>query len=108
MASTSLHIPGSTVLVVDYGGQYTHLIARRIRELGVLALIEPYTRLNEIDLSKYSAIILSGSHRSVLSGDKLVEESAKRVLYETSVPVLGICFGHQLVARILGGTVKSG
>ena len=108
MASTSLHIPGSTVLVVDYGGQYTHLIARRIRELGVLALIEPYTRLNEIDLSKYSAIILSGSHRSVLSGDILVEESAKRVLYETSVPVLGICFGHQLVARILGGMVKSG
>jgi len=108
MTGPELHIPGGTVLVIDYGGQYTHLIARRLRELGVLALIEPYTRIKRVDLSKYSAIVLSGSHRSVLGRDEIAENSAVRVLYETRVPVLGICFGHQLVARVLGGVVKSG
>ena len=107
MKSSGLFIPGGTVLVIDYGGQYTHLIARRLRELGVLALIEPYTRIREVELSEYSAIVLSGSYRSVFNCDELVEESARRALYETRAPVLGICFGHQLIARILGGVVRS-
>jgi GMP synthase (glutamine-hydrolysing) len=108
MTVDNLYIKGGSVLVIDYGGQYTHLIARRLRELGVLALIEPYNRIDNVDFSKYSAIVLSGSHRSIFSADSLVEYSARRVLYETKIPVLGICFGHQLIAKILGGVVKSG
>ncbi len=107
MISNNLYIPGGSVLIVDYGGQYTHLIARRFRELGVLALIEPYNRIDSVDFSKYSAVVLSGSHRSIFGADSLVEYSARKVLYETRTPVLGICFGHQIIAKILGGVVES-
>lgn len=108
MKHNTIYIKGGTALIVDYGGQYTHLIARRLRELGVLSFIEPYTNIFNTDLSKYSAIILSGSHRSSLQGDPLVEEVARKILFDTNTPVLGICFGHQLIAKILGGRVKSG
>jgi GMP synthase (glutamine-hydrolysing) len=86
MKSSGLFIPGGTVLVIDYGGQYTHLIARRLRELGVLALIEPYTRIREVELSEYSAIVLSGSYRSVFNCDELVEESARIALSRLEPP----------------------
>ncbi|MEM4527905.1 MAG: glutamine-hydrolyzing GMP synthase [Desulfurococcaceae archaeon] len=102
-----LYIPGSTVLVVDYGGQYTHLIARRLRELGVYAEIIPYYRIGELDLHAYSAIVLSGSHRHVRETDPHIYGSVRKVVFETDKPVLGICFGHQLIASMLGGNVRS-
>lgn len=108
MVEENLLIPGGTILVVDYGGQYAHLIARRLRELGVLAVITPYTRVGDVDLSKYSAIVLSGSHRSVLETDPDVLESARRILRNSGTPVLGVCFGHQLIAKTLGGVVEKG
>lgn len=108
MAENPLLIPGSTILVVDYGGQYAHLIARRLRELGVLAVITPYTRMDGEDLSKYSAVVLSGSHRSVLEADPAVMESARKILGDAETPVLGVCFGHQLIAEVLGGVVEKG
>ncbi|QOR94677.1 glutamine-hydrolyzing GMP synthase [Thermosphaera chiliense] len=108
MLEAPIHIPGSAVLVVDYGGQYAHLIARRLRELGVPAVVTPYTRVGGVDLSKYSAVVLSGSQRSVLEADPAVLDSARRVLGDAETPVLGVCFGHQLIARILGGVVEKG
>jgi GMP synthase (glutamine-hydrolysing) len=91
------------VLVLDFGSQYTQLIARRIRELGVYSEIHPYNisidhirRLNPI------GIILSGGPSSVY--DKGAPRSTKEI-YDLGVPVLGICYGLQLIADQLGGKV---
>lgn len=105
---TNLHIPLGTVLIIDFGGQYTHLIARRIRELKVYAVIKPYDKLNTLDLSKYHAVIFSGSHKSILHLDQGIYESIQKLLQEGNTPILGICFGHQILAVILGGKVRSG
>jgi len=89
------------VLIVDFGGQYAHLIARRLRELGV------YTELaypeDALDAGNdYVGIVLSGGPSSVWesSHDRVVEELLSR-----GVPLLGICYGHQLLAKVLGGAV---
>ena len=94
------------VAVLDFGGQYSHLIARRVREVGVysevLAPDVDVERLNEMDGLK--GIILSGGASSVY------EESSPRSdpdLLELDIPVLGICYGHQLIAHQVGGDVHS-
>lgn len=93
-----------TVLILDFGGQYTQLIARRVRELGVYSEIIPFNASAEVIRSKNPrAIILSGGPSSVY------EEGAPhpdRAIIEMGVPVLGICYGVQLMAHFLGGEVK--
>ncbi len=92
------------VLVVDLGAQYAQLIARRVRQAGVFSLIAPHT----IDARRAArmrplGIILSGGPMSVY------EEGAPRIdpgLLELGAPVLGICYGHQLLAQMLGGRVE--
>ncbi len=93
-----------TVLVLDFGSQYTQLIARRLRELGVLSRIErgdlPATRIRDI---APVAVVLSGGPASIY------EEGALRpdpVVFELGVPVLGICYGMQAMAEMLGGRVR--
>jgi GMP synthase (glutamine-hydrolysing) len=92
------------VLVLDFGSQYTQLIARRVRELGVYSEIKPYfTPTDEIRRSAPKAIILSGGPASVF------DEGAPtigRELFELGIPVLGICYGMQLMAHLLGGRVE--
>jgi GMP synthase (glutamine-hydrolysing) len=94
-----------TVLILDYGSQYTQLIARRIRESHVYCEIVPCTiafeRLVEI---QPSAIVLSGGPQSVYAPD--APQSDPRV-FELGIPVLGICYGQQLMARQLGGRVEA-
>lgn len=97
----------SEVLIVDFGGQYCHLIARRVRDLGIKASIVPstqaYSWVKEHMLVK--GIILSGGARSVY------EKNAPTVdvrLFSFRIPILGICYGHQLMAHLLGGVVLSG
>ncbi len=94
------------VLILDFGGQYTQLIARRVRECHVYCEIVPYdTPLTEIMAQRPKGIILSGGPASVY------EEGAPRVdpgVYDCGVPVLGICYGTQLMAFQLGGVVKPG
>jgi GMP synthase (glutamine-hydrolysing) len=97
------------VAVVDFGGQYTHLIARRCRELGVYSEIVPFTKpLKEALSGDYETlgIILSGSPRAVN------EPNAPRIpaedLLNVSVPVLGICYGHQLIALAFNGELEHG
>ena len=91
------------VLVVDFGAQYAQLIARRVREAHVYSEIVPHTWSVEQMLGrKPSAVILSGGPASVYADGAPGVDAA---LFEAGVPVLGICYGFQVMAQALGGTV---
>src|SRR5512132_3188131 len=101
-----MDIHSEKILILDFGSQYTQLIARRIRELGVYCEIHPCTLpLAEVRAKAPRAIILSGGPSSVLEVGAPDVEAA---LFELGVPVLGICYGLQLMARVLGGRVEKG
>ncbi|TCK20408.1 glutamine-hydrolyzing GMP synthase [Pseudonocardia endophytica] len=92
-----------TVLVVDYGAQYAQLIARRVREADVYSEIVPAsTPVAEIVAREPVAVILSGGPASVYAEDAPALDPA---LFDTGIPVLGLCYGFQAMARALGGDV---
>lgn len=94
------------ILVLDFGGQYNQLIARRVRENHVYSEIRPYTApLEEIRAAGYKGIILTGGPKSVYGEQAALYEKA---LFELGVPVLGICYGAQLMAHMLDGLVEAG
>lgn len=95
------------ILVVDFGSQYTHLIAQKIRRLGVYSeVISPLDEaIKEIDRD-VKAIILSGGPSSVYYDESPKIDLGKIVEYQ--IPILGICYGHQLIAYLLGGRVVEG
>src|SRR2546421_27038 len=96
--------PFDTVLVVDFGAQYAQLIARRVREAHVYSEIVPRTMpLEEMLARRPKGIILSGGPASVHVDDA---PSIDAALYDAGVPVLGICYGAQLVAQQRGGEVR--
>ena len=93
------------ILVIDFGGQYNQLIARRVRECGVYCEIIPYTyTLEQIKAKNPKGIIFTGGPNSVYA-----EETPKvdAGVFELGIPVLGICYGHQFMAHTLGGHVES-
>lgn len=92
------------IVVLDSGGQYCHLIARKVRELGVYADIKPIDT-DPAELAGYCAIILSGGPSSVFADDAPGPQDG---LFAIERPMLGICYGHQLLARGFGGTVTPG
>ena len=94
------------ILVLDFGGQYNQLIARRVREQHVYAEIKPYHNISveEIREAGYRGIIFTGGPNSVY--DESSPHYDPRVL-ELGIPVLGICYGHQLMAYMAGGTIAS-
>jgi len=93
-----------TVLVVDFGAQYAQLIARRVRECHVYSEIVPSTMpVSEMLAKRPKAIILSGGPASVYAAGA---PAAPDGLFEAGVPVFGICYGHQVLVRELGGTVE--
>lgn len=95
----------SKVLIVDYGSQYTQLIARRVREAGVYSEILPCTASDEqLRAASPSAVILSGGPDDV---GEPGAPSLSPVLLEFGVPVLGICYGMQLLAHTLGGSLAN-
>ena len=94
-----------TVLIMDFGGQYTQLIARRVRDLKVFTEIKPYTiSAKEILAAGYKGIIFTGGPNSVYLDDA---PRCDKELFNLGIPVLGICYGAQLMASQLGGNVKS-
>ncbi|MCX4920225.1 glutamine-hydrolyzing GMP synthase [Streptomyces sp. NBC_00687] len=94
------------IAVVDFGSQYGHLIARRVRELGVVAeFLPPTASLAEIGMREIRGIILSGGPDAVYEpGAPVLSEE----LYRAGIPVLGICYGAQVMTRQLGGEVVAG
>lgn len=94
----------SQIAILDFGSQYTHLITRRIRQLGVLANIYP-SNASVKELKGSRGIILSGGPASV--HDKTAIGYDKKI-FDLNVPVLGLCYGHQLITQHFGGKVKPG
>ena len=95
----------SKILIIDFGSQFTQLIARRVRELGVFSEIVSHKKINIIQIAKenITGIILSGGPLNVYENDKFKFD--KKIL-KLGVPILGICFGHQILSKLLGGKVK--
>ncbi|WP_027217258.1 glutamine-hydrolyzing GMP synthase [Butyrivibrio fibrisolvens] len=93
------------IIVLDFGGQYKQLIARRVRECNVYCEIHPYTMpLDEIKSKNPKGIILTGGPASVYKEDS---PTYSRELFEAGIPILGICYGSQLMAYRMGGVVKT-
>jgi len=94
-----------TIAVLDFGGQYAHLIANRVRRLGVFTEIFPPTvSLNALQGMK--GIIFSGGPSSVYAKD--APPFNAEIIHQTQIPILGICYGHQLISQELGGKVSPG
>src|SRR5690606_22601719 len=93
-----------TILILDFGSQVTQLIARRIREAGVYSEIAPFNKAAEaIARLKPKALVFSGGPASVLDADSPLPPPA---VYESGLPILGICYGEQAIAHQLGGKVE--
>ena len=91
------------VLIIDFGSQYTQLIARRVRELSIYCEIHPYNKIG-FDINSFKAVILSGSPFSVRSKDAL-HFNLKNI--KGKLPILGVCYGAQYLAHFNGGRVIS-
>ncbi|MBV9103649.1 MAG: glutamine-hydrolyzing GMP synthase, partial [Candidatus Eremiobacteraeota bacterium] len=104
MSSTAMGEPETstaTVLILDFGAQYSQLIARRVRESNVYSEIVPHdTPWEELEARKPAAVILTGGPESTLAADA---PGVDPRLYTSGIPLLGICYGLQLIARDLGG-----
>jgi GMP synthase (glutamine-hydrolysing) len=95
---------GEKILILDFGSQYTQVIARRVRECRVYSEILPFrTKASEVAKLKPSGIILSGGPASVYAAKA---PQVDKKIYELGIPVLGICYGMQLIAHGLGGKVE--
>ncbi|MBR6342700.1 MAG: gamma-glutamyl-gamma-aminobutyrate hydrolase family protein, partial [Selenomonadaceae bacterium] len=92
------------ILVLDFGGQYNQLIARRVRENHVYCEVHPHTlALEKIRDMAPKGIILTGGPNSVYGEEAVL---CSEELFHMGIPVLGICYGSQLMAHLLGGEVK--
>jgi len=102
--STDIH---DRLLIIDFGSQVTQLIARRLRELHVYCEIHPYQNVDEAFLKSFApkAVILSGGPASVFDENA---PRAPQALFHMGVPVLGICYGQQVMMHQLGGKVERG
>lgn len=92
------------IVVLDFGSQYSHLICRRIREFSVYAELVPYDiSYEELQKLNPTGIIFSGGPSSVYSSDAPIPENK---IFDMNLPLLGICYGHQLIVNKFGGKVK--
>ena len=95
-----------TILILDFGGQYTQLIGRRIREANVYTEIVPFnTPLEKIKAAQPKGLILSGGPASVYETDAPISDPG---IFNLNVPVLGICYGMQLIGKVLVHDARTG
>ncbi|MGN0382826.1 MAG: glutamine-hydrolyzing GMP synthase [Eubacterium sp.] len=93
------------VIVLDFGGQYNQLIARRVRECNVYCEVHPYTKsIDEIKAMNPKGIIFTGGPNSVYGEDS---PKCSKEIFELGIPILGICYGSQLMSYMLGGKVET-
>ena len=93
------------IIVLDFGGQYNQLIARRVRECNVYCEVHPYNMpIEKIKELAPLGIILTGGPNSVYADDS---PRCTKELFELGIPVLGICYGSQLMSYVLGGKVAT-
>ena len=99
------HKEREKILIIDFGSQVTKLIGRNIRELGVYSKIISHNKikLSDIKNNKVGGLIMSGGPLNVYKSSKIKFD--KRIL-DLEIPILGICFGHQILSKNLGGKVK--
>ncbi|NJW54656.1 glutamine amidotransferase-related protein, partial [Salinimicrobium oceani] len=93
----------NNVLILDFGSQYTQLIARRVRELNIYCEIHPYNKIPE-DITQFKAVILSGSPFSV-RGESAPHPDLSKI--RKKVPLLAVCYGAQYLAHFNGGKVEA-
>ena len=94
-----------TIIVLDFGGQYNQLIARRVRECGVYCEVKPYTTpLADLLAMKPIGFIFTGGPNSAYLPDS---PTYTKEIFELGIPVLGICYGAQLMMHLLGGKVET-
>ena len=92
------------ILIIDFGSQFTQLIARRVRELGVFSEIVSHKKIKSIHINNtISGIILSGGPLNVY---QIKKNSFDKKILDFDIPILGICFGHQILSKLNGGKVK--
>ncbi|HJY10909.1 MAG TPA: glutamine-hydrolyzing GMP synthase, partial [Nitrososphaeraceae archaeon] len=92
------------IVVLDFGSQYSHLICRRLREINIYCEILPYSiPLSELESIDPKGIILSGGPASIYS-DKSPRPDNQ--IFDSGIPILGICYGHQLLIDYFGGKIK--
>ena len=92
------------IAVLDFGGQYAHLIANRIRRQGVFTEIRPPS-VSVGEARAFAGIVFSGGPSSVYSAKR---PEFNEALLGAGIPILGICYGHQLMCHLLGGNVQRG
>ena len=97
------HMQNETIVIIDFGGQYNQLIARRVREANVYCEVVPYSKtVDEIKALNPKGIIFTGGPNSVFDEDAPKVDSQ---VFELGIPILGICYGAQLMSMSLGGVV---
>ena len=100
-----INIKNKGVVIIDFGSQYTKLIARRIRENMVFSeILSPKSDMHTIMKNSPAAIILSGGPKSVNDDSEL---SYNKAIFESNIPILGICYGLQLIVKNHGGKIDS-
>ena len=92
------------IVIIDFGSQFTQLIARRVRELGIFSEIISHKKIKLKDINNaVKGIVLSGGPLNVY---QIKKYSFDKKILQLNVPVLGICFGHQILSKINGGKVR--
>ena len=100
----SLDLNLDKILIIDFGSQFTQLIARRIRELGVFSELISHKKIKSFQIkSNIKGIILSGGPLNV---DQLNSDLFDKEILKLGIPILGICFGNQIIYKFNGGKVK--